>query len=57
MTNDFFMSIHQAKGLEWDKVFLPLLNDDILPHGDDLEEERRLCYVVVTRARKELDIT
>lgn len=51
------LSIHKAKGLEWDKVFLPFFNQGILPLGDDLEEERRLCYVAITRARKELDMS
>lgn len=52
------MSIHKSKGLEWDKVFIPYMNDQILPHGrnDDYEEERRLCYVALTRGRKEVDM-
>ncbi|MDE7244898.1 MAG: ATP-dependent helicase [Oscillospiraceae bacterium] len=57
-------TIHRAKGLEWDKVFVPYLNDQLLPFYSvsgltekQLEEERRLCYVAVTRARKELDLS
>ncbi len=55
-------SIHQAKGLEWDTVFLLSVNEGLFPseksmdRAADLEEERRLFYVAVTRARKELVI-
>ena len=53
------MTMHASKGLEFDTVFLPDLNEGILPGrrsaGDqDIEEERRLFYVAMTRARKEL---
>lgn len=56
------MTIHNAKGLEFDNVFLCSLDDDILPHylskrDDSMEEERRLLYVAVTRARKRLYMT
>lgn len=55
-------SIHQAKGLEWKAVFLIWLTDGQFPNGrileaddeDDLEEERRLFYVALTRAKDEL---
>ena len=53
-------SLHAAKGLEWDAVFLVGLTDGTLPiqhaDGDDeaIEEERRLLYVGVTRARRRL---
>ena len=53
-------SIHQAKGLEWDTVFLLSVNEGLFPSEkslermSDIEEERRLFYVAVTRARKEL---
>ena len=55
-------TLHASKGLEFDRVFLPDVNEDIIPHrkaslGTDLEEERRLLYVGMTRARKHLHIT
>lgn len=50
-------SLHAAKGLEWDAVFLPALVDGVLPivyakTPDAIEEERRLLYVGITRARQ-----
>ncbi|MCM1370833.1 MAG: UvrD-helicase domain-containing protein [Clostridium sp.] len=54
------MTVHSAKGLEFDYVFLIGLEEGIFPHrnsydsNDSIEEERRLCYVAVTRACKEL---
>ncbi len=57
------MTLHQAKGLEFDNVFIVGLEEGILPHSrsiDDvhqMEEERRLFYVGITRARKKLYIT
>ena len=54
------MTLHTAKGLEFDTVFLTGLEDGVFPHlralndAHELEEERRLAYVGVTRARKRL---
>lgn len=52
-------TIHSAKGLEWDTVFIAGAEDGVLPHpnSDDIEEERRVAYVGVTRARRRLGIT
>lgn len=57
------MTCHSAKGLEFPNVFLVGLEEGLLPHagaafGDgDVEEERRLCYVAMTRARRHLVLT
>jgi DNA helicase-2/ATP-dependent DNA helicase PcrA len=57
------MTLHTAKGLEFPVVFLCGLEDGLFPHQrsitdiDGLEEERRLCYVGMTRAMKNLYLT
>lgn len=57
------MTIHSAKGLEFDNIFLIGMEDGIFPgsrsldNEDDMEEERRLAYVAVTRAKKQLYVT
>jgi DNA helicase-2/ATP-dependent DNA helicase PcrA len=57
------MTVHAAKGLEFDLVFVPGLEDGVFPSSksveerNGLEEERRLMYVAITRARKELILT
>ncbi len=62
------ITVHNTKGLEFDRVILTGLEDGIFPHyaatpgrlaaaGEDLEEERRLFYVAVTRARESLYLT
>ena len=53
------MTIHSAKGLEFDYVFVVGLEEGIFPHNNsifegNIEEERRLCYVAITRASKKL---
>lgn len=52
-------TIHSAKGLEWDAVFLAGLEDGVLPHvhARDIEGERRVAYVGMTRARRLLGLT
>lgn len=56
------MTVHSAKGLEFDHVFIIGMEEGIFPHNNSLmdmeqiEEERRLCYVAVTRAKKTLHL-
>ena len=53
------LSIHKSKGMEFPVVFLIGVNKDLLPHkkADNIEEERRICYVGVSRAEKLLYIS
>lgn len=59
------MTLHSAKGLEFPRVYLAGMEDGIFPSymtitaddPDEVEEERRLCYVGITRAEKELTLT
>ncbi len=57
------LTVHSAKGLEFDFVFLAGMEEGLFPHfqsqdsREDMEEERRLCYVGMTRARRKLYIT
>ncbi len=57
------MTLHSAKGLEFPQVFLSGMEEGLFPHRmssddpDKLEEERRLCYVGITRAREKLTLT
>ena len=56
------MTIHSVKGLEYDHVFVVGLEEGIFPHmnslldNSELEEERRLCYVAITRAKDDLHL-
>ncbi|PIR23715.1 MAG: ATP-dependent DNA helicase PcrA [Deltaproteobacteria bacterium CG11_big_fil_rev_8_21_14_0_20_45_16] len=58
-----FMSLHAAKGLEFHTCFIAAMEDGIFPSArsfdapDGLEEERRLCYVGITRAKEDLILT
>ncbi len=56
------LTMHASKGLEYDSVFIPDCNEGVIPHrksmkGAQVEEERRMLYVAMTRAKKRLTIT
>ena len=56
------MTVHSVKGLEFDYVFIVGMEEGIFPHmnslmeNQELEEERRLCYVAITRAKEDLHL-
>ena len=56
------MAVHSVKGLEFDHVFVVGMEEGIFPHinslmdNSELEEERRLCYVAITRAKDDLHL-
>lgn len=55
------LTVHGAKGLEFDNVWIPDCNEKVFPHGtmpdeDVVEEERRIFYVAMTRAKKNLEL-
>lgn len=55
------ITMHGSKGLEYDQVFIPDVNEKVIPHKkavslQQIEEERRLLYVAVTRAKERLEI-
>lgn len=61
-TKVFLYTFHGAKGLEFDNVFIPHLNEESVPYGkklskEELEEERRMFYVAITRSAKTLSIS
>jgi DNA helicase-2/ATP-dependent DNA helicase PcrA len=57
------MTLHSAKGLEFEVVFMAGMEEGLFPHthsmdsNENLEEERRLCYVGITRAKQKLYVT
>ena len=57
------MTVHSAKGLEFERVFVVGMEEGVFPHArslqdpEQMEEERRLAYVAVTRAKRELSVT
>ena len=57
------MTMHSAKGLEFDRVYVTGMDEGVFPGNramgeqEEMEEERRLCYVAMTRARKKLTMT
>lgn len=60
--NILILTMHACKGLEFDHVVIPYLNEGVIPHKkaflpEELEEERRLLYVAMTRAKKNLLMT
>lgn len=55
------LTMHESKGLEYDEVYIPDANEGVVPHNKavldaDVEEERRMFYVAMTRARKKLHV-
>jgi len=58
----WLMTVHGAKGLEFDRVWIPDCNEGIFPHGNlhsdkEGEEERRIFYVAMTRAKEKLELS